>query len=146
MFSMKPNEGRLQTAEHILARTIEHNIPETRFTISTFKVNSGKIEVYAETDLRKINLAKLQNEVNKVIQKNLKVNKYMIDRKEAESEFDLTRLPSSVREIRIVDIEGFDKTPCKDPHVESTSQIGHFEILKVKKTGKNSYRFVFKVG
>jgi hypothetical protein len=44
---MKPNEGRLQTAEHILARTIEHNIPESKFTISTFKENSGKIEVYA---------------------------------------------------------------------------------------------------
>jgi len=30
-----------------------------------------------------------------------------------------------VKEIRIVEIEGFDKTPCKDPHVENTSQIGH---------------------
>jgi Ser-tRNA(Ala) deacylase AlaX len=39
----------------------------------------------------------------------------------------------------------FDKTPCKDPHVENTSQIGYFEILKVKKTGKNSYKFVFTV-
>jgi Ser-tRNA(Ala) deacylase AlaX len=142
---MKPNEGRLQTAEHILARTIEHNIPETKFIISTFKENSGKIEVYAKTDLRRIDLAKLQNQANKVIQSNLQVRKYVIQRNEAETEFDLARLPSSVKEIRIVEIEGFDKTPCKDPHVENTSQIGHFEILKVKKVGKNSYRFDFKV-
>jgi misacylated tRNA(Ala) deacylase len=142
---MKPNEGRLQTAEHILARTIEHNIPETKFIISTFKENSGKIEVYAKTDLRQIDLAKLQNQVNKVIQRNLQVRKYVVKRNEAETEFDLARLPSSVKEIRIVEIEGFDKTPCKDPHVENTSQIGHFEILKVKKVGKNSYRFDFKV-
>jgi len=142
---MKPNEGRLQTAEHILARTIEHTIPNTKFIISTFNENSGKIEAYAETDLRKTDLTKLQNEVNKIIQKNLKVNKYTLQREKAETEFDLTRLPSSVKEIRIVEIEGFDKTPCKDPHVENTNQIGYFEILKVKKTGKNSYRFVFKV-
>jgi len=142
---MKPNEGRLQTAEHILARTIEHNIPESKFIISTFKENSGKIEVYAKTDLRRIDLTKLQKQVNTVIQRNLKVKKYVVQRNEAETEFDLARLPFSVKEIRIVEIEGFDKTPCKDPHVENTSQIDHFEILKVKKVGKNSYRFDFKV-
>jgi Ser-tRNA(Ala) deacylase AlaX len=146
MVAMKPNDGRLQTAEHILARTIEHNIPESKFILSTFKEDSGKIEIYAETDLRKIDIAKLQNDVNAVIQRNLQVKKYIVPREEAETEFDLTRLPSSLKEVRIVDIEGFDKTPCKDPHVENTSQIGLFGILKVKKTGRNSYRFVFKVG
>jgi misacylated tRNA(Ala) deacylase len=142
---MKPNEGRLQTAEHILARTIERSIPDTKFIISTFKENTGKIEVSASTDLRKINLTKLQYDINTIIQKNLKVKKYIIPREEAEKEFDLTRLPSSVKEIRIVEIESFDKTPCKDPHVESTSQIDSFEILKVEKTGKNRYRFIFTV-
>jgi misacylated tRNA(Ala) deacylase len=142
---MKPNEGRLQTAEHILARTIERSIPDTKFIISTFKENTGKIEVSASTDLRKINLPKLQYGINTIIQKNLKVKKYIIPREEAEKEFDLTRLPSSVKEIRIVEIESFDKTPCKDPHVESTSQIDSFEILKVEKTGKNRYRFIFTV-
>jgi misacylated tRNA(Ala) deacylase len=143
--TMKPNEGRLQTAEHILARTIEANFPETRFIISTFKEDSGKIEVSAKTDLRKVDLAKLQNDVNALIQKNLQVKKYIINREEAETQFDLTRLPASVKQVRIVEIEGFDKTPCKDPYVKKTSQIGHFEIIKVKKAGKNTYRFDFKV-
>jgi len=142
---MKLNEGRLQTAEHILARTIEHTIPNTKFIISTFNADSGKIEVYAQTDLRKIDLAKLQSTVNEVIQRNLQVKKYIIQREEAEKEYDLTRLPNSVKEIRIVEIEGFDKTPCKDQHVENTSEIGYFEILKVKRTGKDQYKIVFKV-
>ena len=142
---MKPNEGRLQTAEHILARTIEHTIPNTKFIISTFNEDSGKIEVYAQTDLRKIDLAKLQSAVNEVVQKNLQVKKYIIQREEAEKEYDLTRLPPSVKEIRIVEIVGFDKTPCKDPHIGNTSEIGYFEILKVKRTGKDRYTFVFKV-
>ena len=115
MVTMKPNQGRLQTAEHILARTIEHTIPDTKFIISTFKEDSGKIEVSAKKDLRKVDLAKLQNDVNEVIQKNLKVKKYVIKREEAETEFDLTRLPSSVKEIRIVEIEGFDKNPLQRP-------------------------------
>jgi hypothetical protein len=72
MTTMKPNDGRLQTAEHILARTIEHHFPESKFILSTFKENSGKIEIYAETDLRKIDLVKLQNDVNTIIQKTCK--------------------------------------------------------------------------
>jgi len=142
---MKPNEGRLQTAEHILARTIEHIVPNSRFIISTFNENSGKIEVSTPTDLRRIAPLKLQNAVNTIIQKNLKVKKYFMQREDAETEFDLTRLPSSVQEIRIVEIETFDKTPCKDSHVENTSEIGYFEILKVKRTGKDRYRITFKV-
>jgi Ser-tRNA(Ala) deacylase AlaX len=143
--AMKPNEGRLQTAEHILARTIENTIPNSRFIISTFNEDSGKIEVYSKADLRKIEHSKLQNDVNTIIQKNLKVKKYFMQREDAETEFDLTRLPSSVKKIRIVEIETFDKTPCKDPHVENTSEIGYFEILKAKRTGKDRYRITFKV-
>ena len=142
---MKPKEGRLQTAEHILARTIEQTMPNTRFIISTFNEESGKIEVSTPTDLRKIDPSKLQNDVNTIIQKNLKVKKYFMQREEAEIEFDLIRLPSSVQEIRIVEIETFDKTPCKDLHVENTSEIGYFEILKVKRTGKDRYRITFKI-
>ena len=142
---MKPNEGRLQTAEHILARTIEHTISNTEFIISTFNADSGKIEVSTQTDIRKIDQTKLQNTVNAIIQKNLKVKKYVMQREKAETEFDLKRLPSSIKKIRIVESEGFDKTPCKDPHVENTNEIGVFEILKVKRTGKDRYRIVFTV-
>ncbi len=145
MITMKPNEGRLQTAEHILARTLERRFPDTRFIIAKFKENIGQMEISAKTDLRKADRAALQNEVNAVIGKNLKVNKYIMERRDAQREFDMDRVPPSVKEIRIVQIEGFDKTPCKDPHVENTREIGYFEILKVVKAGKDRYRFVFKV-
>jgi Ser-tRNA(Ala) deacylase AlaX len=143
MTVMKLNEGRFQTAEHILARTIERKFPYATFITSKFNENNGRIEISAKTDLRKINHAQLQDEVNAVIRNNLRVNKYILQRRDAEKEFDLTRVPSSVKQVRIVEIEGFDKTPCKDPHVEKTSDIGYFEILKVKKTGKDRYRILF---
>ena len=142
---MKPIEGRLQTAEHILVRTVERKFPNSNFIISKFDENIGQVEILAKTDLRRINLAALQKEVNMIVEKNLLVKKYIIKRGEAETEFDLTRLPSSLKEIRIVEIHGFDKTPCKDLHVERTGEIGFFEILKVKRTGKDRYRIIFKV-
>jgi misacylated tRNA(Ala) deacylase len=145
MTIMNPNEGRLQTAEHILARTLEHKFSHAEFVIAKFDDNIGHMEISSETDLRRVDRTMLQAEINGVIGKNLGVNKYIIEREEAEKQFDLKRLPSNVKEVRIVEIEGFDKTPCKDPHVENTSEIGHFEILKVEKAGKDRYRFVFRV-
>jgi len=142
---MKLNEGRLQTAEHILARTMERGFSDAKFVISKFDENSGRLEISSKTDLRKTDLAALQNEVNKVIKKNLRVNKYVMERGVAEREFDLSRVPSSVKEVRIVEIEGFDKTPCKDPHVENTGEIGYIKILKVERAGKDRYRFIFTV-
>ena len=142
---MKPNEGRLQTAEHILARTLEKKFQTAKFVISKFAENAGQMEISADTDLRKTDRETLENEVNATIRKNLRVNKYLLDRKNAEKNFDLTRLPSSVRDVRILEIEDFDKTPCKDPHVENTREIGFFEIVEVSKSGKDRYRFVFKV-
>ena len=142
---MKPNEGRLQTAEHVLARMLESRLSDAKFIISKFEENSGRMEIAAKEDLRKIDKAALQNDVNMIIKKNLRVNKYTVKREDAEKKFDLARLPSSAAKVRIVDIEGFDKTPCKDPHVENTGEIGYFEILKVERVGKDRYRFVFEV-
>lgn len=142
---MKPNEGRLQTAEHILARTLESKFSDAKFIIAKFDENYGRMEIATKEDLRKIDRAALQDDVNAVIRKNLRVSKCIVKRKDAEKEFSLARLPSSVTEVRIVEIEGFGKTPCKDPHVENTGEIGYFAILKVERVGKDRYRFVFEV-
>jgi Ser-tRNA(Ala) deacylase AlaX len=142
---MKPNEGRLQTAEHILARTLEHRFSDAKFIISKFEENSGYMEITTKEDLRKVKRASLQDDVNEIIKKNLPVSKHILKREDAKKEFDLRRLPSSLKEIRIIEIEGFDKTPCKDPHVENTIEIGYLEILSVKKVGKDRYRFAFEV-
>ena len=142
---MKPNEGRMQTAEHILARTLENKLPDAKFVIAKFHADSGLMEIATKEDLRKMDITELQASVNAVIKRKLKVSKYVVKREDAEKQFDLSRLPSSVKEVRIVEIEGFDKTPCKDQHVENTSEIGCFSIVKVERAGKDRYRFIFRV-
>jgi misacylated tRNA(Ala) deacylase len=142
---MKPNEGRLQTAEHILAHILEATVSDAKVVIAKFAEDSGLLEISSVQDLRKLDKLKLQAEVNEVADKKLPVRKYLKSRAEAEGEFDLSRLPVSVREIRVVEIEGYDKTTCKDPHVEDTSEIGKFTLQDVARVGKDRYRFVFQV-
>lgn len=64
---MKPNEGRLQTAEHILSRTLESRLSDAKFIIAKFEENSGRMEIATKEDLRKINKKALQEDVNSVI-------------------------------------------------------------------------------
>jgi misacylated tRNA(Ala) deacylase len=142
---MKPNEGRLQTAEHILVHILETTISDAKVVIAKFAEDSGLLEISSVQDLRKLDKLKLQAKVNLIAAKNLPVRKYLKGRADAELEFDISRLPVSVREIRVVEIEGYDKTPCKDPHVENTSEIGKFTLQDVTRVGKDRYRFVFQV-
>ena len=130
---MKPNEGRLQTGEHILAKIIEDKITDAKTGFVKFEEGYGLVEFTSKEDLRKIDLNKLQYKVNEIINRNLPVHKYIKDKKEAEKEVDMRKVPTCVQEVRIVDIEGFDKRPCKDPHVDNTNEIGNFIILKINR-------------
>jgi len=143
---MKPNEGRLQTGEHILARIIENKINDAKVVIARFgKENEGSVDFSTSADLRTLNLEELERETNEIIKKELPVYKKLFKREEVERDFDLSKIPLSVNEIRIVEIEGFDKRPCRDPHVDNTMEIGYFKITKAERVGKDRYRFLFKI-
>ena len=143
---MKPNQGRLQTGEHILARIIENKVSDAKVVIAKFdKENLGSVDFSTLTDLREINLEDLETQTNKIIKKELKINKKIFKREEIKDQFDLNKIPESVNEIRIVEIEGFDKRPCRDPHIDNTKEIGYFKIINIKKAGKDRYRFLFEI-
>lgn len=134
---------RLPTAEHILAKILENRF-RVKVGICKFD-DDGLLEVYSEVDLRKIDPKELEEEVNEVISKNLVVKKYVLPREEAEKIVDLWKVPKSVEKIRIVDIDGFDRRPCKDEHVDNTNEIGRIRIKSVDRVGKDRYRFLFDV-
>ena len=142
---MRAIEGRLQTAEHILSKILENTFPDVKVIIAQFGEDSGRLEIATASDPRNTGKAWFEETVNVVINQNLSVTTHILPREMAEKEFDLSRLPTTVKEVRVVEIEGFDRTPCKDPHVENTRDIGHFVILKFERAGKDRYRFLFKV-
>ena len=56
-----------------------------------------------------------------------------------------SRLPDDVNEIRIVEIEGLDRSTCCGTHVRSTGEIGFVKILKVDRA-KGGPRVEFVCG
>ena len=143
---MKPIKGRLQTAEHILSKIIEMQIRDANVVIAKFTEELGLLEIRTTSDLRKkIFLKEIQEQVQKVIAQGLSVQTYIKRRDEARKEIQLLRMPNSIQDVRIVEIENFDIRACKDPHVKNTLEVGEFEIQKLERVGHNRYRFTFKV-
>jgi Ser-tRNA(Ala) deacylase AlaX len=136
-------DPRLPTTEHILAKILEDRF-DVKVGICKFG-KEGLLEVYSDKDLRKIDTKKLEKKVNQVISRNIEVKKYIIPRQEAEKLVNLWKVPRSVNNIRIIDIVGFDRRPCKDEHVDNTSEIGKMRIISVDRVGKDRYRYLFVV-
>jgi Ser-tRNA(Ala) deacylase AlaX len=141
---MKTSEGRLQTAEHILARLLQNDYGVS-VGVCKFKGNGGSLEVISEKDMRDISIPEYQRRVQEIINQNLEVKKYEIRREEAGDIHNLHKVPASLERIRIVEIVDFDKRACGDPHVDNTREIGKFMITKLKRVGKNRYRFIFRI-
>jgi Ser-tRNA(Ala) deacylase AlaX len=141
---MIPNQGRLQTGEHVLAKVIQNRVKDAKVVIARFdQENEGSVDFSTQVDLKELSMEEIEGEVNDVIRKGLPVTDRIFSREDLGDEFDLSRIPHSVKEIRIVEIEGFDRRPCRDPHVRNTMEIGCFCIRKVERVGRDRYRMVF---
>lgn len=135
--------ARLNTAEHIFFRIL----------IDDYKCkpkglnNDGKyihIRVESPLDLEKIDFSEYESKVQSVIDKNIEVKKYEIPKEDATG-IDIGLVPSHVNRLRIVEIVNFDKQACMTPHVDNTSEIGHFRLMKITKKGKSVYGFTFEL-
>ncbi|MDO6355587.1 DHHA1 domain-containing protein [Caloramator sp. CAR-1] len=86
----------------------------------------------------------VENRVNELIFKNILVKSYIVNLDEARK-LPLRKLPPTNVDIRIVEIEGIDYSPCCGTHVKSLGEIGMLKILKTEKY-KNMTRIYFKCG
>lgn len=140
---------RMHTAQHVLSAIVLD-----RYGASTagnqIGEGSSRIDFYP----LKINsdiLDSLKKEFDFVTDKKLNVKKYFSSRKEVLDSVEekrrnlFARVPETVKNIRVVEIEGFDRCPCAGTHVDNTSEIGYINIVKVDNKGKDTVRVVFEL-
>ncbi|WP_158057552.1 alanyl-tRNA editing protein [Halorussus halophilus] len=98
----------------------------------------------------------IEARMNEYVAAGLPVRWYEMDRETAEAELDPERtrihlLPDSITEIRIVEIASpdgdgiLDRTACAGTHVESTDEIGTFEITGRETKGSDEERLKFRL-
>lgn len=95
-------------------------------------------------DLNRDRVAAIEAEANQVIREHRRILVRFLSREEFERS-DLVRLaknlvPPEIREVRVIEIEGFDAQADGGTHVANTSEIGTLRVTKTENKGKINRR------
>ncbi|KPJ88152.1 MAG: alanyl-tRNA synthetase [Spirochaetes bacterium DG_61] len=122
-------DPRMHSAEHILNQTMVRMFNCGRSFSSHIEKKKSKCDYRFNRNLTEEEVVEIERRVNKVIAKDLPIGEDFMRREEAESLFDMDRLPDVAdQRIRIVRAGDYDACPCIGDHVESTKEIGMFRI------------------
>ena len=119
----------MHTAEHILNQTMVRLFGCTRSRNTHIERKKSKCDYYIEQEPTAAQIQEIEDTVNEVISKNLKVSEDFVHIKDAKDLVDLSKLPDDVSEmLRIIRVGDYDVCACIGAHVENTSEIGEFKI------------------
>jgi len=98
----------------------------------------------AAAELGTDQLTAIEQEVNRQIYRNARINISWVTTEEA-AQLPLVKQPTVTEDIRIVEIEGVEYNACGGTHVSGTGEIGIIKLLKTEKV-KGGTRIYFKCG
>ena len=101
-------------------------------------------------DFSREKVEELIEKSNAVIEKDLPIKVYVLPKEEALQDESLFKLAKKdylekLKEVRIVNIVGFDKQADGGTHVKSLQEIGEIKLLKITNKGKNNRRIYFEI-
>ena len=143
---------RYHTAQHLLsAHLLEaYDAPTTGNQLYADRARLDcRYDRFEERDL-----VAIEERVNELIEADLPVRWYELERSVAENELDTDRtridlLPDSISELRIVEIgsedDPYDQVACAGTHVESTGDIGTLAITGRATAGSGEERIRFEL-
>lgn len=95
-------------------------------------------------DLNKDRIGVIESEANRIIQEQRRILVRFLSREEFERS-DLVRLaknliPPEIRDVRVIEIEGFDAQADGGTHVGNTGEIGTLRVTRTENKGKFNRR------
>ncbi len=127
---MKEADPRMHSAEHLLTGALVKLFGMGRPFTTHLEKKKSKADYRFARPLTEEEARRVETLVNEQIGFNLPVREEYLSRREAEEQFNLSRLPDDVGEtVRIVRIGDFDACPCAGAHVSTTKEIGRFRLI-----------------
>lgn len=118
------------TCEHILNATMVKMFGCPRSRNAHVEKKKSKCDYILDTEPTPEQVADIEAKVNEVISRNLDVTVEFMDKEQAASIVDLSKLPEDASQtLRIVRIGDYDACACIGAHVANTSEIGTFRII-----------------
>jgi misacylated tRNA(Ala) deacylase len=128
----KEIDPKMHSAEHILNQTMVRMFSCGRSFRAHIEKKKSKCDYLFDRPLTEQEVRQIEEGVNKVIHADMAVTQEFITKEEVQKHYNTERLPQNVDDdIRIVKIGDYDACPCSGTHVNSTSEIGEFQIVSV---------------
>lgn len=145
-WEQRHNRMRMHTAQHVVS-SVAADLYNLQTVGNQLYADRSRIDFYP-AHFDEEGLKKLEEESNKIIDQGLDVKIYELPREEAEKivpkhRVDMSRLPSSIKKLRMVEIDGWDWCPCAGTHVRNLSELGHVKIVEKKSKGTDKERIEY---
>ncbi len=139
---------RMHTAQHIVSRVV-FDMYGSQTAGNQIHSEYSHID-FAPALFKSTDLLAIEKAVNQIINQDLPVVIRVVSRDELEQlmgpdRSDLTKLPSSIKQVRLVQIGDMDAYPCAGTHVARTGEIKGVHITKRKAKGKATIRIIYEL-
>ena len=122
----------MHSAEHILNQTMVRMFSCGRSFRAHIEKKKSKCDYRFDHPLTELEVRQIEEGVNNIIRADMAVTHEFITKEESQKHYNIERLPQNVDDdIRIVKIGDYDACPCSGTHVNSTKEIGEFQIVSV---------------
>ena len=148
-------DRRIQLAQHHTATHILNGATRKILGNHIWQAGAAKTLEKARLDithyenLTEQQLAEIENLANRIIKENLPVYKTFMKRSVAEAKYGFRLYQGGAvpgKDLRIVDIVGFDTEACGGTHLDITGDVGRIKILKTSKIQDGIVRIEFAAG
>jgi alanyl-tRNA synthetase len=138
------------TATHILNGALRTVLGPHVWQAGAFKgTEVARIDITHYRPLRPAELREVERLANRIVAENRPVKSYFETRTEAERRFGFTLYQGGAvpgKELRIVEIEGFDVEACGGTHCTHTSEVGAIQILTTDRIQDGVVRLSYVAG
>ena len=138
---------RMHTSAHLLS-AIFHKETGALITGNQIEPDKSRID-FSLDDFDRDKMLAYCAQANEAVNKNPPVKTYFMKREEALKIPGITKLasvmPPDVKELRIVEIEGYDLQADGGVHVKNLGEVGKIDPLKFENKGKSNRRMYFTI-
>jgi alanyl-tRNA synthetase len=138
------------TATHILNGAAKKILGNHVWQAGAAKtLEKARLDITHYENLTKEQLVQIEEYANKIVRENLPISKSFMKRNVAEAKYGFRIYQGGAvpgKELRIVDIVGFDVEACGGTHLDITGDVGQIRILKSSKLQDGIVRIEFTAG
>ncbi len=139
---------RAHTGAHIVYGAGRELVGEVSYAGFDIGEEKARIDFETEANVDREKLLDMEELCNQVILEDRPVSWSRLDKEEIESSREIAfakEIPDG-EEVRMIEIENWDKGVCSGTHLENTLEVGKIKIADKKKLQEGVTRVIFSVG